>query len=755
MRLFCLYLLFLLVTQLCFAQKTGKITGRLITPEGQPLPYISLRLEGSNFEGITKENGTFSFTVPAGKYELQILVPGVKSPGYPVEVTAEQTFFVPDISVVTSPMPLQEVVVTGQYEPQSLKNAVQKVRVISAERIRLRAAPDVPTLLNTELGIRFNNDLILGESDIQIMGMSGQNVKVLLDGIPLIDRGASRQSLSQVDINTIARIEIIEGPMSVSYGTDALAGVINIITKKSQGDKLSLTARIQEETVGKEYKGFSNKGLHNQHISASWANRHWEMQGGFSRNDNGGWQGDLAGRAKQWRPKNQGLANGRIGFKAKKLSLSYRLDYLNESINSPGDINTATNKTTDVEYLTDRYTHQAQAEWRVNERLSTTGVVSYQDYKRRTLTTDIDFSTGKRTLNTNAGTQDISAFNSKLFRGNVQYKLSSGIALQTGTEVKLEEASGDRIKGSPAINDYSIFATSEIQINPQGFVSRISLKPGLRLNLNSVYDAPPAIPSLSIKLQLPASLDLRLSFARGFRAPALRELYFNFFDANHSIRGNENLKAEESDSYTGSLSWQTNNVYAPQFKSVITGFYNHYKNQIDYGSDPEDPSVFVLINIGKYKTLGYTLENSIQFKKLQASLGLAFIGRYNIYNETKPELPDFLWTPELNSNLTLTAKDSRTSANLAYKFSGRRPNYVVNGDDLSQSRTNSYHMADLNLNRRITPNVNLNGGVRNIFNVTTLNSSSQSAGAHTSSTGTPVSYGRSYFLGLTFQWSKI
>ena len=64
------------------------------------------------------------------------------------------------------------------------------------------------------------------------MGMSGNNVKILLDGIPLIDRGATKQSLSQLDVNSIERVEIVEGPMSVVYGTDALAGVINIITKR-------------------------------------------------------------------------------------------------------------------------------------------------------------------------------------------------------------------------------------------------------------------------------------------------------------------------------------------------------------------------------------------------------------------------------------------------------------------------------------------------------------------------------------------
>ena len=69
---------------------------------------------------------------------------------------------------------------------------------------------------------------------------------------------------NQIDINTIARIEIVDGPMSVSYGSDALAGVINIITKKISTGALMVNAKLQEETAGKEYYPFSYKGMHQQ-----------------------------------------------------------------------------------------------------------------------------------------------------------------------------------------------------------------------------------------------------------------------------------------------------------------------------------------------------------------------------------------------------------------------------------------------------------------------------------------------------------
>src|SRR5689334_12070987 len=89
---------------------------------------------------------------------------------------------------------LDEVVVTGQYAPQSLKNSVYRVRTIKQEQIRLRGATDLQGVLNNELGVRFSTDQTLGETDVNIMGMSGQNVKVLLDGVPLVDRGDTKQS---------------------------------------------------------------------------------------------------------------------------------------------------------------------------------------------------------------------------------------------------------------------------------------------------------------------------------------------------------------------------------------------------------------------------------------------------------------------------------------------------------------------------------------------------------------------------------
>ncbi|HAZ92622.1 MAG TPA: TonB-dependent receptor, partial [Chitinophagaceae bacterium] len=180
---------------------------------------------------------------------------------------------------------LDELVVTGQYRPQSLKNSVYKVNVIKSQRILLSGATNIQQVLFNQLGLSFSNDNTLGTSDIQIMGMSGRNVKILLDGVPLVDRGDTRESLNQVDLNTIDRIEMVEGPMSVSYGSDALAGVVNLISKRPEKSRFSIFAKVQEETAGKEYYPFSYKGVHTQSAGISGSKGKWNYTLGSSHID--------------------------------------------------------------------------------------------------------------------------------------------------------------------------------------------------------------------------------------------------------------------------------------------------------------------------------------------------------------------------------------------------------------------------------------------------------------------------------------
>lgn len=666
--------------------------------------------------------------------------------GIPVLLSAQES-----IRVATSDTTrLREVVVTGQFGPQSLKSSVYRVRTIGANTIRLRAANNLESLLGMEAGIRFSNDLVLGESDIQLMGMSGQNVKILLDGVPLVDRGATKQSLSQIDIHTVERVEIVEGPMSVVYGTDALAGVINIITKKGAGNNsFSLAATIREETTGEEYSGFTDRGTHNSNVSASWSHGPWAISASGSRNNFGGWKGNATGRQNQWNPKEQVLLGGKFAYRTAGLNAWYRLDYLDETISGYGDINPNNYRARDQFYVSGRYTHQLHGDWKLSESYSLTTAASYQKYDRNTRTTIYDATSGSRTLSTGIGEQDKAGFKSSFLRSTLQARLSDVIAVQPGIEITLNSGSGQRISGNPQVNDYALFLSAEIV--PVKFVS---LRPGVRYTDNSVYDAPRAIPSLNTKIGLTPNLDLRMAWARGFRAPALRELYFTFFDASHSIQGNENLEAEYSSSFNAYLSWQLRPSDKFSWSTTLGGFSNRFHNQITTGFLDGNTAVTTYINIDKFSTRGLTLEGKMRWRRLDVQLGAAYIGRFNRISENNADLPGMLWSPELNTNVLWTFAREKMSLGAFYKYNGARPGYQVSGTTGAVARTSisAFSMADLNLTRRLHRSVTLNCGVRNLFDVTSISTTStDTGGAHSSGGPVPIGYGRSWFLGLNLE----
>lgn len=657
------------------------------------------------------------------------------------------------LKVVKPLKDLSEVIVTGQYRAQSARNSVYSVRTISSERIRMRAATSLLQVLNTEPGIRFTNDQALGTSDISLMGVSGQNVKILLDGVPMLDRGEIRESLGQIDINTVERIEIVEGPMSVSYGTDALGGVINIITRSSAGQKqVRLSARLQEESAGSEYDGFRNRGVHNQNLNIALLRDKWSVDGTFSRNNFGGWRGASVGRSLDWNPKDQLLGGLKLGFNNSRFAVWYRVNALDESITLLGNSNPNTQIATDREYVTKRYFHQAQSDWNISSDLSISTAISYTDYSRRTRTTTLNMLSGDRRLSLGAGEQDRSVFKSSFLRSTAQYRLSDYISLQPGIEINLNRASGDRINGSPDINDYSFFLSSEIK--PADW---LNIRPGFRAVRNSVYDAPPLIPSVNTLFRLSEAFSFRLAYARGFRAPSLRELYFMFFDASHAIQGNTDLKAEYSNSFNTSLSWQRSTSGSLSAEFGISGFYNLFKNKIDVATDPENPNVSTYINIGNNRTAGGGIQANLSWNNIKTVLGFIYIGRYNQYaaEASGAVLPDFAWSPEFSTNVLYSFPKPGLNLSLAYKFNGRRPQYqkIAATDMVELAHINSFNLADFTVSKSFRQ-LSLNAGLKNIFDVTrVVNSSADTGSAHSTGGPLPVSYGRSYFLGLSYNLS--
>lgn len=643
---------------------------------------------------------------------------------------------------------LDELVITGEVEPQSVRKSLHKVRIIPMERIELQGATRLQDVLATELNVRFSQDLALGGSNVSLQGLSGQNVKVLLDGVPVIGRqGTGNEiNINQINVNSIERIEIIEGPMSVIYGADALAGVINIITKKPEEELLSGSAKIQLESVGDEFG--TDKGIHMISTTLDYKKKSLYTHAELTRNLFNGWKGEAVDRELTWHSKNQWLAGGVLGYKTEKTDVYYRADFLHEKIYNPA--NFSGTEALDQNYITQRLMQQVQATTVFTKKLNFNTALSFTNFERKTQSISVDQASGKETLAIGPGLQDVTRFTGLTFRGILNIKASSSLSIQTGYDINAESGSGGRLEeGNNEIVDFAVFVLGDVTLTPW-----LSVKPGLRIIKNSVYQAPPFIPSLNMKATLNEKHDLRLAYGRGFRAPSLRELYFNFFDASHSIEGNADLEAELSHSLNAS--WNAQWIKQPfySYATVIGIFYNDLENMISTGVKPGNTNTTTYLNIDHYKTTGATITNTFKRTKLEATLGFAYTGRYNQLEAFDATLPEFTWSPEVNSSISYRFPFNWSTA-LFYKFTGKLPYYEIRyttegTEEIALAESDHYHWMDFTL-KKSYKKLNVTIGIRNILDVTSINNTSQSTGGgHTISGARPIGYGRSYFTGIQY-----
>lgn len=642
---------------------------------------------------------------------------------------------------------LEEVVVTGQFEPQSVEKSVFKIRTIPMERILARGAVRLEDVLKTELNIRFDQDLATGTSKISMQGLEGQNVKLLIDGIPQVGRQSTDNSfnINQVNVNSIERIEIIEGPMSVIYGADALAGVINIITRKNPDGKLDLTARVHEESVGKEYG--LDRGIHNESAGVAYSKDKFNTRVDFSRNFFGGFRNDTIAREEQWHPKSQWLGNALLGFNGERSRVYYRADYMYEDIYNPGAF--ASGTAFDQNYISTRLMHQLQGAHTFNTRFSFNGAFSYTNYSRKTRSTNVTESTGDVRLALGEGLQDRTTFNGATFRGTFQYRINNTLTIQPGFDLNHETGEGGRIKpGQHPIGDYAVFLSAEWNVT-----SRVQLRPGLRTTYNTQYDAPPVMPSINTKVNLTERTDLKLSYGRGFRAPSLRELYFNFIDASHNIIGNPDLKPETSNSFNASWNWRViEQDGTGKLTTAIGGFYNDVNDRIDYGLN--GGTTTTLINISRYKTKGLTWNNTWRNRRWNINAGASYTGKYPEIRGD--ELPEFIYTPEITATGTYRTLKGGWNFSVYYKYTGKTPfSAIAKNGDLYIAKADAYHWADASIQKQFFKNFTATAGIRNLFNVVRINSTGQAAGGtHSAGAIRPIGSGRAYYLSLTYMFNQ-
>lgn len=676
---------------------------------------------------------------------------------------------------------LLPVIITGQYSAQSVDKSVFEVEVLSRQDIEKMAGTTLEDVLTQNLNLSIMPNSSEGRSGLEQFGFDSEYIKILVDGVPVIgDEGFGNAiDISQINLSDIQQIEIIEGSMGVQYGSNAVTGVINIITQKNSRYKWQITPYIQEETIGNEYN-WRNKGRHIQSLKISHKfSDNWYAEASYTRNDFRGFYGDRKGknyanpedandglRGYEWLPKQQNTAKALLNFKKGNFNAFYKFEYFDEKtekyantvrLNPNNSTQTLNPTANDAVFRTNRYYHHLNANGKIAQKMNFNISASLQEQKRNIENYTYVLKTGEHT---NKNRYDYNTRNGFFSRGTLNNIISSEwFNFEVGYEFNhdkgsasglAEQSSNDNTKLN-TIDSYSGFISSEIKVN-----ERLSFRPGFRYIASNQFTDQYAF-SFSGKYQFNKGYELRAILGTSPKLPNFEQLFTYFVDSNHDVRGNENLSPEKGKSAFLHLkkSFRFNDIV--NFQPKLSLWYLDVDDKIDLIIVNTSPLAYQFNNIDLYRTWGMALRNKFNYGKLSAGLGISFSGESKVLKNEENFNDNYLYSVQFNSELSYSVPKWDAVFSTYFKYNGPQYQYVAtidsNGDErVMKQKQEGYGWLNASVKKQFFNNqFEITLGARNLLNLKEIKTKTTSNEGHDAgSSSLLLGYGRSYFLKLQY-----
>ncbi len=705
-----------------------------------PIANVKITLTNSSTPFFSNTNGHVNMPLNNDSTKIKINFYGYEYTT--INVAKNQEIFLqPQIACMEN-----AVVYTGNLnEKKYVKDDIANVKIINANEIKQTASQNLGDVLKFQPNITLTQDAILGTS-IAINGMSGQNVKILKNGAAIAGTMNGSVDVSQVNVGNVEQIEIIEGPMSLLYGSNALAGTINILSQLPT-KKLGANAKAYTESTGIynvsasiSHKIKNNTGI-NFYLGRNFFDG-WHTDNNFFYNYNA----KTNNRYSLWKPRVQLLGDFSLLHKINKnASIKFNSDFLNETI-----VNKGTPTLPYFESAFDDYYHTLRninsIELNIKQGKFKHNILGSYTYFKRTKNSYLNDLTeeGKGVL-TIPESQDTTAIHTSQLRYVNQYKFNN-FSFNTGIDINHEIFNGKRVLN----NSQSIYNGSLIAMAGYTKKNKLDVLLGIRQMVHSISKIP-LIPSFIVKYHLPKNIQLKYTAAKGYRTPGVKEMYLYFVDINHNILGNENLQSESSINQNFGISqkikigknallnWQTN-TYINQFKQLIT-----------LAATNNTGTEYTYINIGKYETKGINTDINYNNKRIVAGFQTALIATSN--TEKTKGTPDFFKTINLAIKGSYKfLKNKNLAFNTYINNFGKSP-YLAMVNNVAQTlQTQSYTMVDANINytlKRKNNEFNFAFGLKNINNISNIKTGISTGGAHQNSNGQRlISTGRTIFCSI-------
>ncbi len=530
-----------LLATVASAQRT--VTGIVTDQNNESIVGATVSLKENNTIGTaTDADGKYKLTLPDnGEYTLQVSYLGYASSTKKLNSNekGEVNFTLQEDVIYTV-----TIVVTGTRTPKLLKDAPIVTRVITADEIRKTDATNVSDLLQSELP-GFEMSYTMGQqASINLSGFGGNSVLFLVDGERLAGETMNNVDYSRLNLDNVERIEIVKGAASSLYGSNAVGGVINLISKDSSepwtlnvnghygahhsqryGATATFNAGKFSSVTNVQYTYVSTIGLENEDessaaYSAIYGGKTWNVKERlmFSATD----KLKLTARAGYF-------------FRERFSSAATPERYRDFSGGLKGNYNFSQSNDLELAYTFDQYDKSDYV------------VSSGKDIR--------DYSNVQHSV-----------------RGLYNHTLFDDYTLTVGGDFMRDYLMTYQFKDNGSYRQYTGDGFLQLDMN---FTDRFNVIAGLRYDYYSKADASHLSSKIGLMYKV-SNCSLRGSYSGGFRAPTLKEMYMEFDMASvFMIYGNEDLKPEVSHNFSLSAEY-----IKSRYNLTITGFYNLVDDRI-------------------------------------------------------------------------------------------------------------------------------------------------------------------------------
>ncbi|WP_320113255.1 TonB-dependent receptor [Draconibacterium orientale] len=523
---------------------------------GEPLVGASVYFNGTTLGAVTDKNGEFFIrSMKSGTYEVVVSCVGYHRVKEQITLSGSETKF--DCELEKSASTLGEVVVTGTGTPHHLKSAPVQTELIDKKLIdRIAPADFNDLMLAVSPSVDFNPG-VMGPF-MQLNGLGNDYILVMIDGKRTYGDIGGQSDLNRINPANVEQIEVVKGASSALYGSEAIAGVINIITKKAN-NKIKL---VNNSRVG-------SYGNLIQHNSLDLNFGRLSSSTSFDRKTTDGWQlskyelddDDLVETdAMAQNPSTDYTINQKLLYNlSQQLSVYVQGSKYQRDVERPLSVGK-------YGYYYDDFSYSAGAEYLLGKenRLTLDWNSDQFNYYYKYNQESGDFVAGDKAKQTEQLRQSLNL--KGIFKLTDNHQLSVG-----GEYVNEELESEGRLLGTSA-DAYTLafYAQDEMK-----FFENLSLVAGARY-VNHKEFGNAFSPKVSALYKL-KDFNFRGTYARGFKAPTLKELYYHYERRGSLYLGNSDLDPQTSNYYALSAEYIIN-----RFSFSVTAYQNDVNDLIDY-----------------------------------------------------------------------------------------------------------------------------------------------------------------------------